>query len=68
MNCPVVLTAVLTRLRRKIDNHVFPMLCIIFGFSLLDRTNISAAYIAGMSEDLELTIGYVFSTVTVYIF
>ncbi|RVX74793.1 hypothetical protein B0A52_01070 [Exophiala mesophila] len=45
------------KLVRRIDNHVFPMLCIIFGFSLLDRTNISAAYIAGMSEDLELTIG-----------
>ncbi|KIV96769.1 hypothetical protein PV10_00590 [Exophiala mesophila] len=45
------------KLVRRIDNHVFPMLCIIFGFSLLDRTNISAAYIAGMSEDLELHIG-----------
>lgn len=41
------------------------MLCIIFGFSLLDRTNISAAYIAAMSEDLELTLGYVFSTVAI---
>lgn len=33
------------------------MLCVVFGLSLLDRTNISAAYIAGMSTDLELTVG-----------
>ncbi|SMQ56040.1 unnamed protein product [Zymoseptoria tritici ST99CH_3D7] len=39
----------------KVDFHVFPMLCIVFGLSLLDRSNISAAYIAGMAEDLQLT-------------
>ncbi|KAF2473587.1 retrograde regulation protein 2 [Lindgomyces ingoldianus] len=33
------------------------MLCIVFGLSLLDRTNISAAYIAGLAEDLRLDIG-----------
>lgn len=32
------------------------MLCIVFGLSLLDRTNISAAYIAGLGVDLRLTI------------
>lgn len=31
------------------------MLCIVFGLSLLDRSNISAAYIAQMDVDLELT-------------
>lgn len=35
------------KLVRKIDFRVFPMMCIVFGLSLLDRTNISAAYIAG---------------------
>jgi hypothetical protein len=45
--------------RRKVDLRVFPMLCLIFGFSLLDRANISAAYIAGMAEDLQLAVGYV---------
>ncbi|KAK4608970.1 MFS transporter prlL [Fulvia fulva] len=39
----------------KVDFRVFPMLCIVFGLSLLDRSNISAAFIAGMSTDLELT-------------
>jgi MFS family permease len=33
------------------------MLCIVFGLSLLDRTNISSAYIAGLAEDLELSVG-----------
>ena len=41
----------------KIDFRVFPMLCIVFGLSLLDRTNISAAYIAGLATDLELNVG-----------
>ncbi|KAF2018172.1 MFS general substrate transporter [Aaosphaeria arxii CBS 175.79] len=41
----------------KIDFRVFPMLCFVFGLSLLDRTNISAAYIAGLAEDLRLDIG-----------
>lgn len=33
------------------------MLCVVFGLSLLDRANISAAYIAGMSRSLQLTVG-----------
>ncbi|KAL6703512.1 hypothetical protein ACN47E_009610 [Coniothyrium glycines] len=41
---------------RKADRRVFPMLCIVFGLSLLDRTNISAAYIAGLAQDLNLAI------------
>lgn len=39
----------------KIDFRVFPMLCVVFGLSLLDRSNISAAFIANMSTDLALT-------------
>lgn len=31
--------------------------CIVFGLSLLDRTNISAAYIAGLAQDLDLAVG-----------
>lgn len=41
----------------KIDWRVFPMLCFVFGLSLLDRTNISAAYIAGLADDLGLGVG-----------
>ncbi|KIW14984.1 hypothetical protein PV08_07771 [Exophiala spinifera] len=42
---------------KKLDFRVFPMLCTVFGLSLLDRTNISTAYIAGLAEDLDLHIG-----------
>jgi MFS family permease len=42
---------------RKADLRVFPMLCFVFGLSLLDRTNISSAHIAGLAKDLELTVG-----------
>jgi len=42
---------------KKLDLRVFPMLCTVFGLSLLDRTNISTAYIAGLAEDLGLNIG-----------
>lgn len=41
---------------RKADWRVFPMLCFVFGLSLLDRTNISSAYIAGLAVDLRLGI------------
>lgn len=40
---------------KKADWRVFPMLCVVFGLSLLDRSNISAAYIAGLAKDLSLT-------------
>ncbi|KAF2750122.1 MFS general substrate transporter [Sporormia fimetaria CBS 119925] len=42
---------------KKADRRVFPMLCIVMGLSLLDRTNISSAYIAGLAVDLRLDIG-----------
>ncbi|KAL3474744.1 major facilitator superfamily domain-containing protein [Aspergillus californicus] len=42
---------------KAIDWRVFPMLCIVFGLSLLDRTNISAAYIAGLGVDINLSQG-----------
>lgn len=38
----------------KIDFRVFPMLCVLFGLSPLNRSNISAAFIANMDEDLNL--------------
>ncbi|UDD63698.1 hypothetical protein AFCA_010959 [Aspergillus flavus] len=45
------------KLVRTIDWRVFPMLCTIFGLSLLDRTNISSAYIAGLGTDIQLSQG-----------
>lgn len=54
--------------RWKIDFRVFPMLCIVFGLSLLDRTNISAAYIAGLAKDLKLNIGARYSVALLVFF
>lgn len=42
------------QLLRKIDLYVLPWLCVTYALSLIDRTNISAAKIAGMSKDLNL--------------
>ena len=43
--------------RRKVDFTVLPILAVLMGLSFLDRNNISAAYIAGMDQDLELKVG-----------
>lgn len=53
---------------KKIDLYVFPMLCVVFGMSLLDRTNISAAYIAGAGTDLGLTQGARYNTALLVFF
>ena len=53
----ITITTSNTPTSRRIDLHIFPMLCIVFALSLLDRTNISSAYIAGLEEDLGLDIG-----------
>jgi len=45
------------KLVRKVDWRILPYLSLVFGLSLLDRSNISAAYIAGMSVDLDLAVG-----------
>ncbi|KAF5234312.1 hypothetical protein FAUST_7697 [Fusarium austroamericanum] len=45
------------KLVRKINWRTIPYLSFVFGLSLLDRTNVSVAYIAGMSDDLDLAVG-----------
>ncbi|KIW11731.1 hypothetical protein PV08_09003 [Exophiala spinifera] len=57
-----------TGLVKKIDRRVFPMLCIVFALSLLDRVNIGAAYIAGMGKDLGLAVGSRYSVVLLMFF
>ncbi|KAJ5937114.1 Major facilitator superfamily domain general substrate transporter [Penicillium verhagenii] len=42
------------KLVRRIDYHLLPWLCLLYALSLIDRTNIPSAKIAGMSEDLNL--------------
>lgn len=40
----------------------------VFGLSLLDRTNISAAYIAGLAQDLQLAVGSRYSVALLVFF
>ena len=45
------------KLMFKIDLRLIPMLGIIYGISVIDRVNIGQAQVAGMREELGLTIG-----------
>jgi len=40
---------------RKIDWHVMPLCLILYTFSVLDRSNLGNAKLAGMQEDIDLT-------------
>ncbi|EHY57969.1 putative transporter [Exophiala dermatitidis] len=52
---------------RRIDFRLLPILGIMYSISLVDRTNLGLALVAGMAEDLELTVGNRY-TVLVMIF
>lgn len=47
-----------------IDWRLIPSLGLMYGVSLMDRKNVSNAYIAGMDEDLDLLVGYRYSLIT----
>jgi MFS family permease len=55
------------KLLRRIDLHVVAWLATLYAFSLLDRTNIGSAKVAGMEVDLELT-GNRYSIVSLMLF
>ncbi|KAI1140389.1 major facilitator superfamily transporter allantoate [Hypoxylon sp. FL0543] len=42
------------RLLRKIDRHLMPLLCIVYGLNYLDKTTLSYASIMGIKTDLNL--------------
>ena len=44
-----------TRLLRKIDWHIMPMMCIVYGLNYLDKTTLSYASVMGLETDLNLT-------------
>jgi hypothetical protein len=56
------------RLIRKIDIRLLPCLAIIYAFALIDRVNLPNARIAGMDEDLGLSIGDRYSLVVMIFF
>jgi hypothetical protein len=43
------------RVRRKLDWNIVPLITVIYMLSVLDRSNIGNAKIAGMEQDLNLT-------------
>ena len=43
------------KLLRKIDLHIMPMMCIVYGLNYLDKTTLSYASIMGLETDLHLT-------------
>ena len=45
------------KVRRRVDRRLLPILGLLYSIALIDRTNISAARISGMEEDLGLDIG-----------
>lgn len=51
-------------INRVIDWRLIPSLGLMYGVSLMDRKNVSNAYIAGMDEDLNLLVGYRYSLIT----
>jgi len=53
---------------RLIDWRLIPSLGLMYGVSLMDRKNVSNAYIAGMDEDLNLLVGYRYSLITLSFF
>lgn len=43
------------RVRRKLDWNIMPLITVVYMLSVLDRSNIGNARIAGMQQDLNLT-------------
>ncbi|BGP18213.1 hypothetical protein JCM10213_007841 [Rhodosporidiobolus nylandii] len=56
------------RVVRKIDWRLIPILSAVYAISLIDRTNVSIARVAGMGRDLELTVGERYSIITCLFF
>ncbi|KAK3669494.1 hypothetical protein LTR78_010641 [Recurvomyces mirabilis] len=55
------------RITRRVDRRLIPALGLMYGVSLMDRKNVSNAYIAGMRQDLNL-ISYRYSLITLTFF
>lgn len=53
---------------RKVDIRLLIILGAVYAISLIDRTNISVARVAGMGRDLQLTVGTRYSTITAVFF
>ncbi|KAJ5163513.1 Major facilitator superfamily domain general substrate transporter [Penicillium coprophilum] len=56
------------RVIRRVDLRLLPILGIMYSISLIDRTNLGLAFVAGMEEDLELDIGNRYTIVVMVFF
>ncbi|KAJ7200964.1 major facilitator superfamily domain-containing protein [Mycena rebaudengoi] len=55
-------------LTRKVDLRLLVILGAVYAISLIDRTNISVARVAGMAKDLKLTVGERYSIIALIFF
>ncbi|KAL2842521.1 major facilitator superfamily domain-containing protein [Aspergillus pseudoustus] len=55
------------RIKRRIDRRLIPIIGLMYCVSLIDRTNVAAASVAGMIEDLAL-VGNRYSVITLVFF
>ncbi|KDE08198.1 hypothetical protein MVLG_01677 [Microbotryum lychnidis-dioicae p1A1 Lamole] len=53
---------------QKVDRRLLIILGALYAISLIDRTNISVARVAGMAKDLKLTVGQRYSIITCVFF
>ncbi|OAG35424.1 hypothetical protein AYO21_10374 [Fonsecaea monophora] len=53
---------------RRIDIRIIPILSAVYTVALIDRANLGIASIAGMGEDLELSVGMRYSIATLAMF
>jgi hypothetical protein len=58
----------LTEYSRRIDMRLLPILGIMYSISLIDRTNLGLALVAGMQEDLGLAIGNRYTVIVMVFF
>ncbi|KAJ6138362.1 Major facilitator superfamily domain general substrate transporter [Penicillium samsonianum] len=56
------------RVIRRIDLRLLPILGIMYSISLIDRTNLGLAFVAGMEQDLGLDIGNRYTIVVMVFF
>jgi hypothetical protein len=56
-----------TRIMRRVDRRLVPILGLLYFCSLMDRINTGLALVAGMGVDLEL-VGYRYNTIVLMFF
>ncbi|KAL4926417.1 major facilitator superfamily domain-containing protein [Aspergillus undulatus] len=56
------------KVMRRIDLRLLPILGIMYSISLIDRTNLGLAFVAGMEEDLGLDVGTRYTIIVMVFF